>query len=913
MVIDKSVLEKYKKAVILKDGSTLHLRPIVQQDEERILALFSRLSRHSLYLRFHHVLTQMSKEEAKRFCNVDYEKNFALAATLGEDSEEKIIAVGNFYRMPAMDRAESAFVVEDAYQGKGIGTHLLQQLATIAREMGINVFESSVLAENAEMLQLLQRSGFYISEEMESGVYQMEMELVPTPTVERMSAEREKVASVASLQAFLKPRSIAVIGATQRVGSIGNKVFYNILHQGLTGVVYPVNPNAKVVCSVSAYPSVLDIPGDVDLAIVIVPAKGVNKVVQECGRKGVRGVVIISAGFGEAGPEGIERQQQLLDTARNYGMRMVGPNCMGVLNTDPEVNMNATFSPVFPPVGSIAMATQSGALGLAILEYAENLNIGLSTFVSVGNKADVSSNDLIQYWEEDPSTKVILLYLESFGNPAKFGRIARRISAEKPIVVVKSGRTLAGSRAAASHTGALATTEIASDALFKQAGIIRVDSLEELFDVANLLVNQPLPNGKRIAILTNGGGPGILTADACAARGLELPSLAKSTVSKLKRFLPKEASLVNPVDMTAGPSAEDYKKAMKIMAQDENIDILIVIFIPPVVTEPEAIAKAIREVAPRFREQGKTLVASFMSSRGAPSELGSKEEGHVPTFTFPEATAGALAKICDYSEWLKRPAGKIPRFTNIDRRKAARIIEEALGKSSTRPLWLSAKSTVEVLEAYGIQVVPTRLAKTAKEAADVAEEIGFPVCAKLLSKTITHKTDIGGVALDLRSRGEVEQAFARIRHRLENEGLGNEMGGVIVQNMIKGGLEVIVGVTQDPSFGPLILFGYGGIYTELYKDVAFRIHPLTDLDTSEMVRSTKAYKLLEGWRGAKRADVESLEELLLRISAMVEDIPQLVELDLNPVKVKAEGKGYSVVDARIMISDVSLKSREWDM
>lgn len=906
MESEPAIIDRYKTAVILRDGSTLHLRPIVPEDEEKVRALFSRLSQHSLYLRFHHVLSQMSQEEAKRFCSVNYDNDFALAATLGEDSEEQIIAVGHFYRLPVRDRAEAAFVVEDKYQGKGIGSHLLEQLAIIAREYGIRTFEASILSENEQMMQLLQRSGFYLAEELESGVYQMEMDLAPTPTVERISAQREKVASIASLQAFLKPHSIAVIGASQRPGSIGNKVFHNILHQEFNGVVYPVNPNSSFVCAVNTYPSILDIPGEVDLAIIIVPAAGVHMIVQECGRKGVRGVIIISAGFGETGKEGVRRQQELLTVARSYGMRMVGPNCMGVINTDPAVNLNATFSPVFPPIGNVAMASQSGALGLAILEYAQRLNLGLSTFVSVGNRADVSSNDLMQYWEEDPSTDVILLYLESFGNPSKFGRIARRVAATKPVIAVKSGRTPAGSRAAASHTGALATTETASDALFKQAGIIRVDSLEQLFDVANLLAHQPLPKGKRVGILTNGGGPGILTADACFSRGLELPELSKNTVSRLKRFLPKEATFANPVDMTAGPRAGEYIKAMKILAEEENIDTLIVIFIPPIVTEPETIANAIRKVAPRFREQGKTLIASFVSSHGAPAELGSKEEGYVPTFTFPEASAGALAKACDYSEWLKRPAGTIPKFTNIDRRKGLQIVEEALERSTTRPLWLRASSAVELLNTYGINVVRTIMAKTAREAVKAAEELGYPVCVKLLSKTITHKTDVGGIALDLRSKKEVEQAFKRIRKRLEKKGLSDQMWGVIVQNMIMGGLETIVGVTQDPSFGPLILFGYGGVYTELYKDTAFRIHPLTNLDAREMIRSVTAYRLLEGWRGAKRADIESIEDLLLRISAMVEDLPHIVELDLNPVKVKAEGKGYSVVDARIMIAETDL-------
>jgi len=465
-------LEKYKAAVILRDGSTLHLRPIQREDEDKMLALFYRLSPHTIYLRFHHVLKQMSREEVRRFCTVDYDNTFALVATIGEDVEEKIIAVGRYYRLPRRYTAEVAFVVEDAYQGKGIGTHLLEQLAIMARKKGIRLFEAEVLAENKEMMNVLKDSGFQVAQEHEDGVYHVIAPIAPTPVVEERSAEREKVATIASLRAFLKPRSIAVIGASRKQGTIGNKLFRNILHQEFTGVLYPVNPSAEVVASVKAYPSVLDIPGEVDLAVVIVPAETVHQVVEQCGRKGVRGIVIISAGFGESGAEGMDRQERVLETARSYGMRLIGPNCMGIINTHPEVNMNATFSSVFPPAGNIALCSQSGALGLAILEYSQSLNIGLSTFVSIGNRADVSSNDLLQYWEEDPSTDVILLYLESFGNPRKFARIARSVTATKPAVAVKSGRTAAGSRAAASHTGALATAEVASDALFAQAGII---------------------------------------------------------------------------------------------------------------------------------------------------------------------------------------------------------------------------------------------------------------------------------------------------------------------------------------------------------------------------------------------------------------------------------------------------------
>ncbi|MFW6102571.1 MAG: acetate--CoA ligase family protein, partial [Chloroflexota bacterium] len=544
----------------------------------------------------------------------------------------------------------------------------------------------------------------------------------------------------------------------------------------------------------------------------------------------------------------------------------------------------------------------SGALGQSILEYAKNLNIGISTFVSIGNRADVSSNDLLQYWENDPSTKVILLYLESFGNPKKFVRIARSIALTKPVIVVKSGRTSAGSRAATSHTGALATGEVASEALFAQTGMVRVDTLEELFEVANLLYHQPIPRGKRVAILTNGGGPGIMTADACADRGLELHTLSDESVSKLRSFLPSRASLSNPVDMTAEASSEDYSRALDILAHDDGIDIVIVIFIPPILVGAEEVTNAIRELAPEFRRRSKTLVASFMGSRGAGIEYDSKDGGCIPNFTFPEHTAVALAGAWEYGRWLRRPKGVVPKLTGINREKAHAVVASALEQSSTRPLWLEASSISELLTAYGIQVVVSKSVKTAEDAARAAEKIGFPVAVKLLSDKIIHKTEVGGVVLPCHSADEVKQAFNQIRESLDSLGRADEMQGVTVQQMISEGIEVIVGLTQDSSFGPLIMFGMGGIYAEFFKDITFRIHPLTDVDVQEMVRSVKAYQLFAGWRGSKASDVNSLEDLLLRVSALVEDLPQIQEMDFNPVKVQEQGKGYVVVDARISVS-----------
>jgi len=871
-------------------------------DEEKLLALFNRLSKHTIYLRFHHVLNHMSREEARRFCTVDYYNTFALVGTLGEDVDERIIAVGHYAKQPGAERAQIAFEVEDKYQGLGIGSHLLDQLAYIAREKGITSFEAEVLAENQDMMNVLINSGFTMHRQMQGTTYVGIMDLSPTAVVEQKTVEREKFASIASLRAFLNPKSVAVIGASRRPNTIGNFVFRNLIQQDFKGVVYPVNPNAEFIAAIKAYPSVLDIPGDIDLATIIVPAEKVQQIVEECAHKGAKGVVVFSSGFSDSGdPEGMERQDKLLKTIRSYGMRMLGPNCMGMVNTNPDINLNATFSPVFPPHGNIAFATQSGVLGSAILMYANSLNIGLSTFVSIGNRADISSNELLQYWEDDPDTDVVLLYLESFGNPRKFTRIARSITSKKPVVAVTSGRTSHQIRAITSQTAAMATDEAATEALFKQAGILRVDTLEDLFDTGIVLANQPLPSGKNMAIISNAGGPALLTAEACRARGLLVPALAEETVRQLKSILPARANLSNPIDTSPEFSIEQYRDALKLLLEDDNIDIVVAIFAPPILRLTEEFAAIIKEVAPGFRQKGKPLITSFLGLRGPRIELGSKEKGYVPSFAFPESTAGALSRALEFSQRLKKPVGKIPEFANINKDKAAGIIKSALEKSGSPQVWLDAGSILGLLDCYGIKFVTLKLAKTPVEAAAAAEEIGCPVAVKILTTTIAQKTDVEGVILDCRAGDEVEKAFIRIAENMERIGKRNEMDGVIVQEMVQGGVEVIVGVTQHPSFGPLIMFGLGGVYVELFKDVTFSIHPLTDIDAHEMVRSVKAYQLLEGWRGSKRADIESIEELILRISAMVEDNPQILEMDLNPVKVLPEGDAYLVVDGRILV------------
>lgn len=898
--VDTAYPSQYETEVILRDGSIVQLRPIRVEDAERWLAFANRLSPHSRYLRFHYVPKKSSPEDALRSCTVDYNNTFAIVAELLTEQGRDIIADGRYFRLPGKRSAEVAFTIDDAYQGKGIGTRLVEWLVHIAREKGIHTFEADVLGDNRAMMAVFRDYGFHVSSSLEAGTYHVVFPISPTLRVLKKEEDRERLATVASLRYILRPHSVAVIGASRKPGTIGQLLFQCLMQNSFWGIVYPVNPSAEAVISVRTYPSVLDIPGEVDLAIVAVPAPIVAKVADECGRKGVRALVVISDGFKERGPEGAAREKELRDITLGHGMRLVGPNCMGVINTDPAVKMNATFSRVFPPAGNVAFLSQSGAMGLVILEYASNLNIGISSFISVGNRADVSSNDLLQFWEQDPATRVILLYLESFGNPRRFGRIARRVATKKPIVAVKGGTTPAGSRAASSHTGALATSEIVSDALFRQAGIIRVTTIEELFDVATLLSSQPLTRGRRLVIVTNGGGPGIIAADASHRHGLILPELSAETVDRLRAIIKRDVSLNNPLDVTAGATEEEFENTLKVLAEDSGNDAVLAIFIPPTVVDPRAMQDAIRRVARTFYRNGKPLLACFMGQRGLQPRLGSAGR-LVPSYSFPEDAVLALDKAAEYRELISRPRGIIPRIRGLKRRRARQIIEAALTRSEKRPLWLSAEEATGLLQCYGIRAVKTAVAKTPAEAAVVACDIGFPVAVKLSSSTIIHKTDVGGVILDLDSESAVTEAYQEIWARLAKLGREREMDGVIVQQMLPEGIETIVGVTQDPSFGPLIMFGLGGIYAELVKDVAIRLHPLTALEARELIDSVKMAHLFDGYRGAPPSDREALEDLLLRLSALVEDVPQIAELDLNPVKVMPRGRGYWVIDTRILL------------
>jgi acetyl coenzyme A synthetase (ADP forming)-like protein len=891
---------QYETEVLLKDGSSILLRPIRVEDAGSWVEFVGRLSAQTKYLRFHNVPKEMGWEDAVRFCTVDYRDTFAFVAEVLRGTKPDIVAIGRYYRLPNRHSAEVALAIEDSYQGRGLGTSILEQLAEVARESGIDIFEAEVLAENEQMMNVFKDYGFHVTSELQTGVYRVTFPIAKTPVVAEKEAERERVSTLASLRWLLEPQSVALIGASRHPGTIGYLLLKCLTQSGFSGKVYPVNPNVDSLMSLKTYPSVLAIPGDVDMAVIVVPAKIVAKVADECGHKGVHTLVVISDGFKEIGPEGASREKELCDIAFGHGMRIIGPNCMGVINTDPSVRLNATFSPVYPPAGNVAFLSQSGAMGLVVLQYASNLGMGISTFVSVGNRADISSNDLMEYWEQDPSTDVILLYLESFGNPRKFSRIARRVTAKKPVVVVKGGSTQAGSRAAASHTGAMATSDVVSDVLFQHAGIIRVNLMEEMFDVAALLSNQPLPRGRRLVIVTNGGGPGIIAADSAARNGLSLPQPSQEMIDKLKAVIKRDISFHNPLDTTAGANAEEFRAILRLLADDKDSDAVLSIFIPPVAANIEDFEASIGDVAQYFWNEGKPLLACFLGQRGFKAKLGSSGRS-VPTYPFPEEAISALSKAMEYAEMRQKPMGKIPVLGGIKTNEARDIIGKAMTRSTQRPLWMKPREISGLLTCYGIHFVETLVARTPTEAAAAAAKIGFPVAVKLDSSTVTHKSDVGGVVLDLDSDDEVKQAFNSIRARLKKDGRQSEMQGVVVQKMVNEGIEAIVGVTQDPSFGPLIMFGSGGVYAELMKDVVLRLHPISDLDAEEMINSIKMSSLFKGFRGSPPADIGAIQDLLLRLSAMVEDIPHIAELDFNPVKVMPQGKGYYIVDARIML------------
>jgi acetate---CoA ligase (ADP-forming) len=873
--------------VVSADGRTVRIRPIKPDDDEKVLRLYERLSPESMYLRFFSPVPAAMARQTERLTQVDQDQHVVIAAEHGDE----LVAMARYDREPPGDAAEVAFVVDDAHQGRGLGTLLLEHLAAIGRDQGIRRFVATTLPQNRRMLEVFRDAGYEITTHSEQGTVEVSFSIGTTDASLAVQLEREHRAEARSVGELLAPSSIAVIGAGRRRQTIGHEILRNLVTGGFTGPVYPVNANAHAIAGVRAYPTIGDVPDDIDLAVVAVPAAEVPDTVRQCAAKAVRGLVIISAGFAETGGDQAQAERELVELARRAGMRVVGPNCMGVINTNPAVHMNATFAPFAPAAGRIAFSSQSGALGIELLGRTAELGLGISTFVSVGNKADVSGNDLLQYWEEDPDTDVILLYLESFGNPRKFARLARRVSRTKPIIAVKSGRTQAGSRAAGSHTAALASSDVAVDALFRQAGVIRVDTLEELFDAAQVVAHQPVPPGSRVAIVSNGGGPAILAADACAGAGLEVPELTSETQASLREFVSPDAGVRNPIDLVASATATTYERALRTVLADDQIDAVIVIFVPPLVTQPDEVARAIRAAA---SDAGpKPLVACFLGRHGIPDGLRSAhaDERSIPSFAFPESAATALGRAAEYAAWLRHPQGGIPDLVDVDAERARAIVADQIARSPDGA-WLDPDVAQTLCESFGVPVVTTARVSTAAEAVAAADKLGYPVALKAGSGAIVHKTDVGAVDLNLGSAGEVESSFTSMRERLDDE-----MSGAIVQPMVEAGIETIVGVTRDSLFGSLVVFGMGGTAAELVRDTDLRILPITDLDAHEMVRSLRTSPLLFGYRGAPPADVEALANLLLRVGRLADDIPEVAEMDCNPVIVSPDAA--IVVDVKI--------------
>jgi acetyltransferase len=700
-----------------------------------------------------------------------------------------------------------------------------------------------------------------------------------------------------NIESILSPKSVAVVGATNRPGSVGLAVFRNILSGGFQGVLYPVNPKAKSVQSIKAYPSLTDIPDEIDLAVIIVPSRFVATVIEEAGGKGVKGVIVITAGFKEVGGDGIELENQLKEAAGKYRIPMVGPNCLGVINNNEDVRMNASFATKMPKAGNIAFISQSGALCTAVLDYAEGRNVGFSKFISFGNKADVNEIDLLSYLKDDPDTDVILMYLEDISNGREFLETAREIiwDAGKPMLAIKSGRSAEGARAAASHTGSLAGSDNAYDAIFLQSGILRVEGVNELFDYAVGFSQQPIPKGNRIAIVTNAGGPGIMATDAAIRHNLKIAPLSEETKQKLKEILPPTASVNNPVDVIGDATHERYEASVHHVLMDENVDGAIVILSPQAMTDILETAQIVPRVTKGI---DKPVLCSFMGTVDVSKGTDYLEEHGIPNYLFPEAAVRTMASMVRYGDLLKLKKRQVRTMT-VKRTAAAAIIRKKLnGRDS---YYMPEKEANEILDCYGFPILKSVLIKEPSQADQAADKIGFPVAMKIVSQDIIHKFDAGGVRLKIKTKEESHKAFEEIIENAKNFNPSAKIDGVIMEEMAKGGVEVILGAVRDPEFGPICMFGLGGTFVEAMKDVTFRLAPMWEISAEIMIRTIKAYRVLKGIRGAPPSDIDSIKDCLLRLSQMLCDHPEIVELDINPLIVYPEGEGCVVADSRILL------------
>ncbi|HCB05697.1 MAG TPA: GNAT family N-acetyltransferase [Nocardioides bacterium] len=857
--------------VILRDGKTAHIRPIRAEDAELLVQFYERVSERSKYYRFFSPMPYLSDRDVTRFTQVDHDQRVAFVLTL----QGQMIAVGR-YDVVKAGEAEVAFLVEDQHQGRGIAQILLEHLAQAGRERGVERFVAEVLPDNQRMIQTFRDAGYRVVSAYDEGVLQLEFSIEPTDTAIGMMQGREHVAEAASIHRFFNPASVAVIGASRRQDTIGQALVRNLVTGDFTGRVYAVNPSARAVSGLPTYTSVTDIQDDVDVAIVAVPAESVEDVVLDCAAKGVHGLVVISSGFAETGEEGRQRQRRLVGLSRSYGVRLIGPNALGIINTDPDVSINASLSGVMPPRGRAGFFCQSGALGSAILEKVNNRGLGLSTFVSAGNRADVSGNDLLQYWEEDESTEVVMMYLESIGNPRKFSRIARRVSLRKPIIAVRSGRTTQG--VPMGHAvRKIAAPPQAVDAMFRQAGVIQVDTLEDMFDVAQLAAHQPLPRGRRVAIVGNSDALGLLAADAAAAVGL--------VVDK-------------QVALSAEPTPEDFEDALDDAIDDPDVDAVVVVYIPPLNVAGEQIANVLAAVG---EQSDKPLVSTFLGAEGIPELLrvpdvagSTAGRGSVPSYPAVEAAVRALARVVEYAVWLRTPDGRPPDAESVDLAAAQSIIGRALS-ASPDGVDLGADDLQQLLAAYGIDLWPARPVTTLKEAQKVGRELGWNVILKATADHLRERPDQAHVVRGIDSPSEMRDAWDDLAAVIDDPAAAS----FVVQKLAPPGVPISIRSLEDPLFGPVVSFGISGPVIELLADVSYRIPPLYQHDAASMVREIRSSPMLFGYRGSEVVDVDEVERLIQRVAQLQNDLPQVRSLELSLVLAGAQGASVLTASARV--------------
>ena len=855
--------------VVLSDGATAHVRPIRPDDADRLVAFYARVSDESKYYRFFAPYPNLSERDIETFTTVDHTDRVALIMLAGDN----MIAVGRYDRLDK-EQAEVAFLVEDAHQGRGIGSVLLEHLAQAARENGITRFVAEVLPQNRKMIKVFADAGYTVGNTYEDGVVHVSFEVHPTEDSLAVMTAREHRAEARSIGRLLAPSSVAVVGASRFRDKVGQALVRNLVLGGFTGPVYAVNPGAPAIAGVPAYPSIAEVPGDVDLVVIAVPAPAVNPVVLECAAKGVKGLVVVSAGFAETGEdEGRARQAELVRLARANGMRVVGPNCLGIVNTDPEYSLNASLARVVPPPGRVGFFSQSGALGIAILETVAERGLGLSTFVSAGNRADVSGNDLLQYWQDDPATDVVLLYLESLGNPRKFARLARRVAAGKPVVAVKSGRSTQG--VPIGHAVRRSSAPVAAlDALFRQSGVIRVGTLTEMFDVAQVLAYQPLPGGRRVAVVGNSDSIGLLAADAADSAGLEVVG--------------------QPRDLGPQASAADFERALSDTLDDPGVDSIIAVFVPTVESSRgDEVAGVLATTA--AARPAKPIVSTFLGSRGVPEPLRVPDErgiagrGSIPSYPSAEEAARALAHATSYAEWQRRPRGSVPELTDCDVDGARAIVTAALD-GLPAGTDLDGGQLRRLLACYGITLLEMIPAPTLDDAAAAGERLGWNVVLKATAPHLRSRPDLSDVWRNIDTAEEMRDAWATLSRTLADPADAQ----FVVQAMAQPGIPVVIRAQEDRLFGPVVSFGLSGVPTDLLGDRAYRIPPLTDVDAREMVQEIKAAPLLLGYRGGAVADLAAIEDLLHRISRLTDDLPEVVDLELTPILVAP--KGYAVVN-----------------